>query len=95
MSPQVLEPFANAVELSPEQAVTICGMRDMVGLSYIPHGHSEHAVRVLQPENPIVHRDKEGKSDEQDCRQELDSDPCVHRATRQGRPEPGAKVQVP
>ena len=96
MAPKMLEALAHAVELAlqAEAAVSVGGMRRLVGLRDVPHRDPEASMRVLQTHHPIVHRDKEAEAEKEQRQGELDGRPGVGRDTAQAdiEPEPGGEA---
>ena len=73
MRPEVLEACPDTVELALERKhpVPIGGMCKLVGLCDVPHRDPEQPMRVLQSENPVVHRHEEAEPDQQERARKL------------------------
>ena len=82
MGPDMLKPFADAVELALqfEHAIPVGGMRDLVGKRHVPHRGPEDAVRILQSKHPVVHRQEEAQPEEKKRHGQLDRDPGIYGA---------------
>jgi hypothetical protein len=80
VAPKMLEALAHAIELAlqVEAAVPVGGMRGLVGLRNVPHCDAEGAMRVLETQHPIVHRDKEAEAEEEERQGELNGKPSVN-----------------
>ena len=95
VAPKMLDPLAHAVEftLQAEAAVSVGGMRHLIGLRDVPHRDPEGPMRVLETHHPIVHGDEEAEAEKEQREGELDGKPSVDRGATQAdiEPEPGGE----